>query len=501
MMSTEHENEYTFIYQTVEKNSYTVRHTFTDERFAATLGTDTFSFSTEHQVKEPEGASPLISVSFRDMAQEGIVKAAIEAKYTSISTQNLNKLWKYITELSPNAYMHELILVSDPTQNVVEFNWTNRHSSAIYEIVYKIKNLDDNGYSTYRTLQNEDTIGHTVSIDPKDAMDIPGFKFNKDAPNVLSATLLKPLAAGGGTTLVLHYDRLTYTYTVDYYKRGTMEKLHDTVTKTVLYETIVTENAEVIPGHHVVGEASVTEEITVQNQAIAFYYEADDIRYFYRVGAGKGILSPYSETVNITKTPKGSIPTPNKGYVFVGWYTDVDCTILVTDDVALVTTTPGDNYGKIVPKNPTVAPDDAIYFYAKFAPHSLTIQNAIGDATVNPPPALDWADQSFIYHIQGEGVDLRVAVLAGQSQVILGLPAGTYTVTVESEWSWRYNSTPGVSIESGSGEISNVSGMEWTLNFGGSDVMTVVYGIPGPDVKGTAESNSYYFITDNAYGE
>ena len=121
--------------------------------------------------------------------------------------------------------------------------------------------------------------------------------------------------------------------------------------------------------------------------------------------------------------------------------------------------------------------------------------------TVNPPPALDWADQSFIYHIQGEGVDLRVAVLAGQSQVILGLPAGTYTVTVESEWSWRYNSTPGVSIESGSGEISNVSGMEWTLNFGGSDVMTVVYGIPGPDVKGTAESNSYYFITDNAYGE
>ena len=338
-------------------------------------------------------------------------------------------------------------------------------------------------------------------------MDIQGFEFNAThTGNVLSATLLKPLAAGGGTTLVLHYDRVMYTYTVDYYERGTMEKLKDTVTKQVLYETVVTEEAANIPGYHVVGESSVTEEITVQNQAIAFYYEADDIQYFYRVGVGKGNLSSYGETVNITEVPMGSIPTPNKGYVFVGWYTDAGCTIPVTDDIALVTTTAGDNYGKITPKNPSSAPDDPIYFYAKFDPYKLTIQNAIGDATVNPPPALDWADQSFIYHIQGvsgtptAGVDLRVAVLAGQSQTIFGLPAGTYTVTVESEWSWRYDSLSKVEIESGSGEITNVSGMTWTLKFGGSDVMTVSYGIPAPDVSGTTGSNSYYYITDNAYG-
>ena len=204
----------------------------------------------------------------------------------------------------------------------------------------------------------------------------------------------------------------------------------------------------------------------------------------------------------------GSIPTPNKGYVFVGWYTDVDCTIPVTDDVALVTTTAGTEYGKIVPKNPDVAPDDAIYFYAKFDPYKLTIQNAIGDATVNPPPALDWADQSFIYHIQGvsgtptAGVDLRVAVLAGQSQTIFGLPAGEYTVTVESEWSWRYKSIDKVNVKQANGSESAlvVSDMTWTLDFGGSDVMTVSYGIPAPDVSGTTGSNSYYYITDNAYG-
>ena len=500
MMSTEHENEYTFIYQTVEKNSYTVRHTFTDERFAAILGTDTFSFSTEHQVKEPEGASPLISVSFRDMAQEGIVKAAIEAKYTSISPENLNKLWGYITELSPNAYMHELILVSDPTQNIVEFDWTNRHSAAIYEIVYKIQNLDQNGYSIYRTLQNEDTIGHLVSIAPEDAMDITGFKLNEGhAGNVWSATLLKPLEENGGTTLILHYDRLTYTYTVDYYKRGTMEKLSPTKTAEVLYETIVTANAIDIEGHHIVGEASVTEEITVQNQAIAFYYEADELTYVYRVGEdGKGgNLSSYGETLRMDDDPEGSVPTPNKGYIFLGWYTDVDCTIPVTDDIAFVDTMAGD---KITPINPTSPPDDAIYFYAKFAPHRLTIKNAF-DASVNPDPALDWANQGFIYHIQGEGVDIRVAVLVGGEAVISGLPTGTYTVTVESEWSWRYKEIDNVNVKQDNGSQSTleVSNMTWTLEFGGSDVMTVVYKNPGMDVSGTTESDSGYFVTDNAH--
>ncbi len=504
MMSTEHENEYTFIYQTVEKNSYTVHHTFTDENFVEILGTDTFSFYKEHQINEPEGASPLISVSFRDMVDEENVKNEIRAQYPTVSDADLKKLWSWITELSPNAYRHELILVSDPTQNIVEFDWTNRHSAAIYEIVYKIQNLDQNGYSIYRTLQNEDTIGHLVSIAPEDAMDITGFKLNEGhAGNVWSATLLKPLEENGGTTLILHYDRLTYTYTVDYYKRGTMEKLKDTVTKQVLFGTVVTEVADnKINNYHVVGEASITEEITAQNQAIAFYYEADELTYVYRVGEdGKGgNLSSYGETLRMDGTPKGSVPTPNKGYIFLGWYTDVDCTIPVTDDIAFVDTMAGD---KITPINPTSPPDDAIYFYAKFAPHSLTIQNYF-DAAVNPPPALDIGEQSFIYHIQGEGVDLRVAVLVGQPQVILGLPAGTYTVTVESEWSWRYdpndpNSFSGVSVESGLSTITDISGMTWTLNFGGSDVMTVSYGIPAPDVSGTTGSNSGYFVTDNAH--
>ena len=94
-------------------------------------------------------------------------------------------------------------------------------------------------------------------------------------------------------------------------------------------------------------------------------------------------------------------------------------------------------------------------------------------------------------------------MLVGGEAVISGLPTGTYTVTVESEWSWRYDSDSfsGVSVESGLSTITetDISDMKWTLEFGGSDVMTVVYGNPGMDVSGTTESNSGYFVTDNAH--
>lgn len=111
-------------------------------------------------------------------------------------------------------------------------------------------------------------------------------------------------------------------------------------------------------------------------------------------------MSSYGEKVNITKIPVGSIPTPNEGYVFAGWYTDADCTIPVLTSEATVTNTAGYDYGKITPVNPSLAPDHAIYFYAKFVPHKLTIENMFS-ASVNPDPALDIGHQCFIYIIEG----------------------------------------------------------------------------------------------------
>ena len=56
--------------------------------------------------------------------------------------------------------------------------------------------------------------------------------------------------------------------------------------------------------------------------------------------------------------------------------------------------------------------------------------------TADSPPD---EDQVFVYLIQGNGIALRIAISGVQgSQTIYGLPLGSYTITVEGDWSWRY---------------------------------------------------------------
>ena len=57
--------------------------------------------------------------------------------------------------------------------------------------------------------------------------------------------------------------------------------------------------------------------------------------------------------------------------------------------------------------------------------------------------------QTFLFHITGAGnnkaeqVDLNVVVSGNGSAVICGLPIGTYTVTEDEGWSWRYKAQTG----------------------------------------------------------
>ena len=57
--------------------------------------------------------------------------------------------------------------------------------------------------------------------------------------------------------------------------------------------------------------------------------------------------------------------------------------------------------------------------------------------------------QTFLFHIEGTGndkaaqVDLKVVVSGNGKAVICGLPIGTYTVTEDEGWSWRYEAESG----------------------------------------------------------
>jgi hypothetical protein len=92
-----------------------------------------------------------------------------------------------------------------------------------------------------------------------------------------------------------------------------------------------------------------------------------------------------------------------------------------------------------------------IYYYAKFVPtiSSLTIQNK-GVAAYE-------ADQAMIYQVVGSGYDgtpvsMIVTVIGDGSVTIDNLPIGSYTVSEQGDWSWRY-AAPKDSTQDGSGTI------------------------------------------------
>lgn len=142
---------------------------------------------------------------------------------------------------------------------------------------------------------------------------------------------------------------------------------------------------------------------------------------------GCGSVSPTSETVNmVTGTANGSTATASSNaYKFVGWYSDQACKNLVSSDAEYVPT-----------KSGTLWPASTTY-YAKFDWNvaDLTITKTGADAIDK--------NQSFIFHVTGEGKDMYVTVQGNGSVTIKGLTVGTYTVEEVTSWSWRYKPDQG----------------------------------------------------------
>ena len=152
---------------------------------------------------------------------------------------------------------------------------------------------------------------------------------------------------------------------------------------------------------------------------------------------GCGTVSPTSETLKVLSgTAQGSTPTANSGFRFVGWYTDADCTVAVTEaNGSVVDTkfTPAKVDGKNV----------AATYYAKFE-HDIT------DLTITKKYAagalLD-NNQSAVFTVTGGGISVDVVIHGAGSVTIKGLKVGaTYTVTEKTDWSWRYGQQGSQSI-------------------------------------------------------
>lgn len=149
-------------------------------------------------------------------------------------------------------------------------------------------------------------------------------------------------------------------------------------------------------------------------------------------GASFGSVDSASETVmEKSGTALGSMPTPETGFKFVGWFTDQTCTLPV--DATWI----GSN-NKITPQKTNGAYEAATY-YAKF-------DYAVADLTIKQDGGIADENQTFIYVVTGGDLPeggIKVAVNGNSSVTIKNLKIGSYTVTEETNWNWRCGTTGG----------------------------------------------------------
>jgi len=226
-------------------------------------------------------------------------------------------------------------------------------------------------------------------------------------------------------------DQVSIEYTVHYYKTGTTDKVADDKVNTVKIGTTVTEKAKMgtelnllsgeMQKKYYPAKTSTSEVIKVVGQEIIFYYtEAASVKYtvYYQDANGKNLKDP------VTKTTEYS--TVTEPYLQIDGYAPQQFSI--TKDMSA---DPEQN--KIV-----------FIYYPTLT--TLNIRKTGFDAAD--------AGTTFIFRIKGtdgntKNIDLRVTIHGYvmddhvPNVTVADLPVGSYTVTEESDWSWRYQPTNG----------------------------------------------------------
>ena len=361
-----------------------------------------------------------------------------EEKQKATSDAVITEKFEQIAGYAPDAYQKRLVLSANDEENVITFWYVQDNVHAPVQTIHWIQNIVGDGYTEYQSSTDlNGVIGKEYSEPPRD---MDGFRYvkgtavagtsttNFTAPNKPNGTL-----TAEGLVLNLYYDREEYDYTFRFMDSGTNQPIAPSVKGTARYQAQVTESAKTIDGYTLV--SSKNQSITIgtdegKNVKTFWYEEKTAVINYQVVGPeGCGSVSPTSETVNmVTGTANGSTATAsNDTYKFVGWYSDEACEneTLVSSDAKYVPT-----------KSGTLWPASTTY-YAKFDWN-------VADLTITKTGAKDIdKNQSFIFHVTGEGKDMYVTVQGNGSVTIKGLTVGTYKVEEVTSWSWRYEPDQG----------------------------------------------------------
>lgn len=427
-------NEYKFEYVNIENVKYTVRY-LDRTTGQPVVGTDGVTATDEERTSS---------------------KAIITEPY------------KRVKGYMPDAYQKQLVLSANAEDNVLIFWYVKDPNHAPVQITHWVQNANGSGYTIYQTSTDLNAqIGENYPATP---LDIPGFVYNADPANPVVGN--PPLASGvlteDGLSLNLYYDRILYPYEFRFLEYGTTNPVAEPVSGTARYQDKVTQEAKTVPGYTLVEGTKNPQTITIAmeddtaavNNVRTFYYVAETVNISYRVvgPTGCGSLDNYQDnTVKVIDgTVIGSTPTASAGFKFVGWFKDEACTEAGKVDASWIGAdnklTPGKtkNYGT---EEASALGYEAATYYAKF-------EYDVADLTItkNGYVATD-GEQSFIFTVTGPDNFSKKIVIQGNGTVVLkGLKIGTYTVTEDTAWSWRYTPKSGsVSIPLKPGETNVVT--------------------------------------------
>lgn len=367
-----------------------------------------------------------------------------------------------VSGMLPDAYQKRLVVSGEEgAVNEIIFYYTEDTTHAYYKITHYTENLatDAQGNTTwteYASSQAVGDIGTTYNADP---MTIAGFTYN----STVEGTVASGELTANGLELKLYYTRNSYPYQVRYLEQGTGKELNAPKNETGKYGEVISESAIDIPNYTAVAPTSQTLSIKIEDGAtaerniITFYYTENTATINYQVVGpdGCGTVSPASETVKVLSgAPSGSTPTASENYIFKGWYSDYECTTPV--DAAQV-----DSNNTFTPIKLNSQSWTNATYYAKF-------EYALADLTI-AKTGIEAADDDMtvVFNITGEPntntanykMTVTVDKASGWKAVINNLPVGKYTVTEDTNWSWRY--TP----DSTSKEITLIVKTDNTVTF------------------------------------
>lgn len=374
--------------------------------------------------------------------EKGTSKVLHKEKTGETPAAVITEKFEQIKGYAPDAYQKRLVLSANAEENVLTFWYVEDKDHAPVQIIHWTQNIAGNGYTEYQSSTNlNGVIGTEYSETP---LTIAGFTYNKKPDHPVDgypAQASEKLTAGG-LVLNLYYDRIAYPYEFRFLEQGTDKQLAEPVTGTARYQAQVTQTAKTIPGYALVNANSQAINIAIEdsdkvakNNVKTFYYQEQtvDIKYQVVGPTGSGTLNNYQETQLkvLNGTANGSTPTANEGYKFVGWYTNEACTQPVNNGWV-------DDTNKLTPQKSVPYGNQEGYgaatYYAKFEldVFDLTIEKkAANGSTIDP-------NQTFVFRVKGEGVDMQVVITGANTQVIKNLPVGNYTITEDTSWSWKY---------------------------------------------------------------